>query len=153
MFGQAVGDTPHAVLKQGRAEVDQQSELFISKTNLGQDLFAVNGRKLFNRLELNNHEVLDNHISAKSFFKDQIVVTNRNCDLALNFQSALPQLVGKDHFIDCFQQSWTKALMNLKSSVHNYRRHIILGHSKLMISARVRLLNFFAPLRLCVRHF
>jgi hypothetical protein len=151
-LGQTIHDSLHAVLEKGGAKVDQETESFFSKANLGKNLLAVDWREFLNGLQFNDHKVLHNHVSAKTLFEDEVVVPNQDCYLPLNIESTFSQFVPKDHFIHSFQESWTKSFVNLKRSIHDDLRDIVLGHRALMFVSSAHLLNLFAPLRLCVRH-
>lgn len=103
LFFQSVDDTGDAVLDQHSIEVDQQAQSFVGQPQIGKKLLFVNRREDFDRLDLDDHPILDNQIRA-----EPDVDPNRSLDhgdwlLAYGPESTLSQFIGEHRMVNRFQ--------------------------------------------------
>src|SRR6185503_1943208 len=82
LLGQSVDDALHTRLEERCAEIDQEAELSITEFELSQDLFAVDGRQLFQRFQFNDHKCVHKQVRLEALFKYEVVTANGNRDLS-----------------------------------------------------------------------
>src|SRR5271157_2139025 len=86
---QAIDDARNTVLDQGYVEIDQQAKPLVRQPQIGEQLFLVHGRDLRDRLDFDDHAVLDHQIGAKPHFEASAFVDYGDHLLLRDAQSAL----------------------------------------------------------------
>jgi hypothetical protein len=102
-FFQSIDDTGDAVLDQRRVEVDQQAKPLVSQFQIGQKLLFVNGREGLDRLDLDDHPVLDNQVGAEPDIDPNRSVDNRDRLLADRLESTLGKFISEYRMVYRFQ--------------------------------------------------
>src|SRR5688572_12352180 len=97
---QTVDYAMEAFLEGGVAEVDQQADLEVHQTQIGQELLRMNGCEALDRLELHDDAFIDDEIGAEAFFKEKPVVFDPHWALPLHSEPAPFKFAGQHEFID-----------------------------------------------------
>lgn len=137
LLRQPVRNPLHTGLEQCRAKVDQQTEAFVCEAKLREHLFGMDSREFFDGFQFNDDEVLHNQVRAKTFFKDKVVIPDGDGHLPLHFKSSLPQLIGKDDFINRFEQSRPESVVNVKSRIDDHTGDFIFVHKVRQVADRI----------------
>jgi hypothetical protein len=78
------------------------------------------GEMPLDRLDLHNHEILDQQVKAISGIDSYHSVGDRERHLRLNIQTATGQLVRKASLVRAFQQTGSNSCMHGNRSVEDY---------------------------------
>jgi hypothetical protein len=89
LFFQSIDDTRYTVLDQRRVEVDQQPKSFVGQPPIGQKLLFVKRGEYLDRLDLDDHLILDNQVSAEPDVDPKGAVDHRDWLLAHRSKSTL----------------------------------------------------------------
>lgn len=73
-----------AFFEGGAAEIDQQSDGEVEKTQVSQDLLGVDGGECFNRFQFHDHHAFDQQIDAESGIELHFVEFKRDGLLPLD---------------------------------------------------------------------
>lgn len=119
LFRQTIDDSFDSVFEASCTEINQQSKSMAAQPELGEDLFAVNSRKFFNRLQFDNDFVLDQEVSAKSLVEDQCVISNRDGNLPFNAKVVLAQFMRQNHFINTLKETRSRLCVDRECGVEN----------------------------------
>ena len=117
----SIHDPSYAFLECRRAEIDQEAYGKIQKTEVGQQLFAVNGLQRFNGFQLEDQLVLDEKIRAEPFFKNDPLVTYDDGFLPFDFQSPLREQLRQNRLVDRFEQPGPQIPMQRIGRVNDNR--------------------------------
>jgi len=103
LFFQAIDDTGDAVLNQRSIEVDQQAQAFVGQPQIGEKLLFVNRREDFDRLDLDNHPILNDQVRAEPAVDPNCSVDHRDWLLAYGSESTLRKFIGEHRMVNRFQ--------------------------------------------------
>lgn len=90
----------NSVLDERSTRVDQQAKPSIGQPQVGEQLLSVNRRQALYRLDLDDHLILDNQISAKPDVKPNGPVDYWYCLLVHRSESTLSQFIGKHGMVE-----------------------------------------------------
>jgi hypothetical protein len=85
--GQLTDDSPQTLLQGLPAEIDQQADLQVPQPDVGQGLFRVHKRKLFDRFQFDHHAIFHQQIDLEPFIEQYSVLLKANDALTFNFQT------------------------------------------------------------------
>ncbi len=131
VFGKPVHNSFDAIFKVDLAEVNQEAQSPIAQPQLGQYLFAVNPKQLLHRFQFDNYASFNQQIGAKSFIKNQFIVTDRNRHLPLDAKALFPQLMREGDFVNAFEQAGASLCVNFERCIENNFRELVFRESTL----------------------
>ena len=103
LFFQAIDETRNAVLDQRRVEFDEQAKPLVGQAQIGQKLLAVNRREDFDRLDLDDHPILDNQVRAESGVDPDCPVDHWDWLLADRPEATLSKFLGEHRMLNRLQ--------------------------------------------------
>ncbi len=106
LFFQSVDDTSNAVLDESGVEVDQQAKSFVGQPQVGEQLLSVNRCEDLNRLDLDDHLILDDQVGPEPDVNPNRSIDHRDWLLSDRPESTLGKFIGEYRMINRFQQSW-----------------------------------------------
>ena len=131
---QSIHQTGDSVFDQHLPDVDQQPKAFVSETNVGDDLFLVNGIGLLDGFQFDNDLVVHDEVGAKAFVKGHVLESNEDRDLSLNSQPSPFQKFRQYGLVNRFQQSGAKLSVNLVRAINNDFGDLVFTHRTRSIS-------------------
>lgn len=81
------------------SEIDQEPQLVICESQIGEQLFFMYRLNLFHRLQFNNYLVCDDQVRAERFIKGVSVICDWYGSLSVDVQSPFVQFGGEDDFV------------------------------------------------------
>ena len=101
------------------AEIDQQAEAAVSKSQIGQQLLSMSGHQLFYGLDFYDHEIIHRKTGTKADLKHGVFVSNRQHVLRDNLESSLSELMSQHGLVNRLQQTWPQPSMNAKGRIQH----------------------------------
>ena len=149
-FGHTIGDALNAVLDHVLAEINKEAKSFIHQPQIGQDLFAVDRIERSDRFQLDDHEIIDDQISAETFVEPDPIPRDRNSYLSFHGVAMFAQFMRKQDFVYDFEDAWPEPGVQAVGSVNDHSRDFILFHrAKLvLLLPACEAKNFSAVVRL-----
>lgn len=115
-----VDNTVNAFFERGCAEIDEKPWRHFHAPEVGEQLFAMHGHKVFNRLQLDNQLVFHDQIRTETLVKRHPSKRYRNRFLAHDTQTALLKQLGQNRFMHRFKQARPQLLVKVKGGIgHN----------------------------------
>jgi hypothetical protein len=127
-FFQSVDNSSNPVPDQSHIEIDQQTQPFVRKPQVGQELFLVNWSNFSERLDLHDNLVLDYQVRAKPHLKKSPFVDKRYWLLSGKAEASLLQLARKNFYINGFEQAWPQPHVDPIGGVHDLLGENIFRH-------------------------
>ena len=137
---EAVDDSFDAVAHDGHVEVQEKTKPTVAELKMCEELSVVDWEQLRDCLELHDDGLVDEDIDSISWFQSDVLVHDRELDLASNDEAAVAKFVGQASLVRAFQKPWAQSPVNLDRRINNYS-------AQLVQPSLVRILH--EPLRLC----
>ena len=113
-------DSLDPVFQERQPEVDEETEAFVSETEVVQKLLCMNRVKLISGFQFHDHAILNDQIRPESLVEDDTIGPNWNHYLPRNLQTTTLEPVVQQHLIDRLQVPRPKHLMHTKLFVHHH---------------------------------
>lgn len=97
--------------------IQQESERAAAELEIRQQLRLVDGQNLIDGLVLDNDAVRDAEVDAEAGLDVDTVVADREVELALRLESALPEFIDHALLVGGFQQTGPERGMNFDSGI------------------------------------
>lgn len=125
-----VRDALDAISQPSLAEVEQKPDGHSGKSEVGQQLFGVNGMQHFRGFQFHKDEIVDQQIDAKFLRQRFTIPRDWERLLPLNGQTTLRKFSGENGFIRAFQKSRPNFCVNLASRVNDYGCDFVDGNGR-----------------------
>jgi hypothetical protein len=88
-----------ALFQQRLPEIDEETEPEIEQSDIGENLFTVNGSQFFDGLKLDENAAVDDEVGAKAFVESHSVIADGDWLLPLHLVCPPLLLTREDNFI------------------------------------------------------
>ena len=98
-----------------RVEVDEEADLDLRESQVGQELRLMNRQKSSDRFQLEHDAVIDDDIEGVGAVETNRLVDDRERTLPFERQTQSMQLEAEAFFVGRLEKSWTECSVNLDS--------------------------------------
>ena len=135
----------NAVLEEFNVEVDNKADGVTGQLEIRQYLGPMDRRETVDQFDFNNDNGVYQKVQPDLTLEVSTFVGDPDGNLPLHSKTAEPQLATQCHFINRFQESWTKMPIHLDGGAHDPMRH---PQSHRLRALRAFVVNHHRSLRL-----
>jgi hypothetical protein len=136
----AQADAPDPISKKDRVEVDEQSNLLVEQSHVGEQLGGMDGFELVAGLDFHDQRSRDDEVCSIAAIKLDATMADRDAHLGLEGNPTMSKLMLEAGTVGGLEQSWAKDTVNLDGGPKDRRAPIRLAvHASCDARRRVRL--------------